>query len=131
MEEAFRLFKSTREYLTPILSESAFYSKGMLTPDEFVRAGDHLVRTCPSWKWEPGEKSKEKSYLPSNKQFLVTKGVPSYSRVSTLQSSQLVEQTIKGGLGENGGDWCAPELLMNVEEDSLKDEILIEKGLFD
>ena len=46
MEEAFRLFKSTREYFTPVLTQSAFYDKGMLTPDEFVRAGDHLVRTC-------------------------------------------------------------------------------------
>lgn len=39
MEEAFRLFKSTREYLTPVLTESAFLERGMLTPEEFVRAG--------------------------------------------------------------------------------------------
>lgn len=45
MEEAFRLFKSTREYLTPVLTESAFHDRGMLTPEEFVRAGQiRIVR---------------------------------------------------------------------------------------
>jgi len=39
MEEAFRLFKSTREYLTPVLTETAFYDRGLLTPEEFVKAG--------------------------------------------------------------------------------------------
>jgi ubiquitin-like-conjugating enzyme ATG3 len=23
----------------------------VLTPDEFVRAGDYLVRACPTWSW--------------------------------------------------------------------------------
>ena len=23
----------------------------VLTPDEFVAAGNHLVRTCPTWSW--------------------------------------------------------------------------------
>ena len=25
--------------------------RGMLTPEEFVLAGDHLVHTCPTWTW--------------------------------------------------------------------------------
>ena len=128
MEEAFRLFKSTREYFTPVLTETAFYEKGMLTPEEFVRAGDHLVRTCPSWQWECGEKSKERPYLPPNKQFLITRGVPSYSRVTTLHSSQLVEENIKGEMGEQAGDWCAPNLISPASANDLDDEVLIEAG---
>ena len=31
---AVRFFKNAREYLTPVLAESAFLEKGMLTPDE-------------------------------------------------------------------------------------------------
>ena len=39
---ALRFLKDTREYLTPVLTESAFLERGILTPEEFVRAGDHL-----------------------------------------------------------------------------------------
>jgi len=124
MEEAFRLFKSTREYFTPVLTETAFYDKGMLTPEEFVRAGDQLIRNCPSWKWETGEPSKVRPYLPADKQFLSTRGVPSYSRVSVLQASKVVEEVVKGGMGDAEGDWCAPELLKPDEDDT--DEVLVE-----
>lgn len=123
MEEAFRLFKSTREYFTPVLTSTAFYERGLLTPEEFVRAGDHLIRTCPSWKWESGEKSKQRPYLPPNKQFLITRSVPSYSRLSILQSSKLVEETYAGEMGEGGGDWCAPNLVIPKEDD---DEVLVD-----
>lgn len=124
MEEAFRLFKSTREYFTPVLTETAFHEKGILTPEEFVKAGDQLIRNCPSWKWESGEPSKIRPYLPADKQFLSTKGVPSYSRVSVLQASKLVEESVKGGMGEAEGDWCAPELIKPEDNDA--DEVLVE-----
>lgn len=124
MEEAFRLFKSTREYFTPVLTETAFHEKGMLTPEEFVKAGDQLVRNCPSWKWESGEPSKVRPYLPADKQFLSTKGVPSYSRVSVLQASKVVEENVKGGMGDAEGDWCAPELIKPDDNDP--DEVLVE-----
>lgn len=123
MEEAFRLFKSTREYFTPVLTESAFNEKGILTPEEFVKAGDQLIRNCPSWKWESGEPSKIRPYLPHDKQFLVTKGVPSYSRATTLQASKVSEDMVKGGMGDTEGDWCAPALL-NPDNDP--DEVLVE-----
>lgn len=45
----------------------------MLTPDEFVRAGDYLVYHCPTWSWASGEAGRKKAYLPSDKQFLITK----------------------------------------------------------
>jgi len=77
--EALRLFKKAREYLTPVLQESAFITRGMLTPEEFITAGDQLVHTCPTWSWASGEPSQVRPYLPPNKQFLTTKG-GSYTR---------------------------------------------------
>ncbi len=126
MNEAFGLFKAAREYLTPVLTESAFTDRGMLTPEEFVRAGDQLVRTCPSWQWESGEKSKIKPYLPLDKQFLSTKGVPSYKRLSVLTGSKLVEETIHGEMGAKEGDWCAPNLLSPEDHDLDDDAVMVE-----
>jgi ubiquitin-like-conjugating enzyme ATG3 len=105
MEEAFRLFKSTREFLTPVLKESAFLETGMLTPEEFVRAGDHLVRVSPSWKWENGDPSNVKSYLPNGKQYLITRSVPCYQRVAALHAASMVQESIAID-GINGEEWC-------------------------
>ena len=58
----------------------------MLTPEEFVEAGDLLVYKCPGWQWEGGDPKKAVSYLPPNKQYLVTRGVPCEVRASTLEA---------------------------------------------
>lgn len=128
LNTAFRFFKDTREYLTPVLTQTFFHEKGMLTPEEFVRAGDHLVRMCPSWRWEAGEKAKARPYLPPTKQYLVTKGVPSYSRAITLQASQLVEENVQGGMGEQEGAWCAPALV--AASSGIEDEVLVQDSDF-
>lgn len=60
--------KSVREWATPTLKSSAFLSRGVLTPEEFVAAGDELVYKCPTWSWEGGDPNKAKSYLPLDKQ---------------------------------------------------------------
>ena len=60
--------KSVREWATPTLKSSAFLSRGVLTPEEFVAAGDELVYKCPTWSWEGGDPTKAKSYLPLDKQ---------------------------------------------------------------
>ena len=39
------------ETITPVLTESAFMEKGVMTPDEFVEAGDKLVALCGTWQW--------------------------------------------------------------------------------
>jgi ubiquitin-like-conjugating enzyme ATG3 len=81
-------FWKTREMLTPTLKQSAFLSKGILTPVEFVRAGDELVYRCPTWSWCAGGIG-PKSYLPPDKQFLITRNVPCRDRVSTLEQSTI------------------------------------------
>lgn len=44
-------FKGAVERMTAPRSVSAFKEKGVLTPDEFVQAGDNLVAKCPTWAW--------------------------------------------------------------------------------
>ena len=40
------------EYLTPVLTnESQFKERGVLTPEQFVQAGDQLTFKCPTWQW--------------------------------------------------------------------------------
>jgi ubiquitin-like-conjugating enzyme ATG3 len=80
-------FNSAREYLTPVLTISQFYEKGQLTPEEFVSAGDYLVRLSPTWKWTRGDSSRTKPYLPPDKQFLILKTAPCRRRVSTCSRS--------------------------------------------
>lgn len=108
MEEAFRLFKNTREFLTPVLTESQFLERGMLTPEEFIRAGDQLVRSSPSWTWEAGDEKSRRPYLPPNKQFLMTRSVPSLQRVSAMQSSTTYKETEEEGV-DAAEAWCLSE----------------------
>ncbi len=71
--------------IKPSLGESQFLSQGVLTPAEFVEAGDLLVYKCPAWKWESGDPKKAVSYLPKEKQFLITRNVPCCERAANLQ----------------------------------------------
>ncbi|XP_003388998.1 PREDICTED: ubiquitin-like-conjugating enzyme ATG3 [Amphimedon queenslandica] len=81
--------------LTPVLKNSKFRESGMITPDEFVAAGDQLVYHCPTWQWESGEASRRKSYLPNGKQFLVTRKVPCYRRCHQMSVLPENEKVIK------------------------------------
>eukprot|EP00285_Hemiselmis_virescens_P018318 CAMPEP_0173392440 /NCGR_PEP_ID=MMETSP1356-20130122/19603_1 /TAXON_ID=77927 ORGANISM="Hemiselmis virescens, Strain PCC157" /NCGR_SAMPLE_ID=MMETSP1356 /ASSEMBLY_ACC=CAM_ASM_000847 /LENGTH=113 /DNA_ID=CAMNT_0014350233 /DNA_START=62 /DNA_END=399 /DNA_ORIENTATION=- len=81
------VFKDAVEAVMPVSNVSQFRDKGVLTPEEFVSAGDLLVAKCPSWSWQAGEAAKAKDYLPKDKQYLVTRNVPCYRRVDALSSS--------------------------------------------
>jgi ubiquitin-like-conjugating enzyme ATG3 len=75
-------FYSAREYLTPVLTVSQFYEKGQITPEEFVIAGDYLIRMSPHWSWARGDNTRLKSYLPPDKQYLVVSNIPCRRRIS-------------------------------------------------
>ncbi|XP_051138501.1 autophagy-related protein 3 [Andrographis paniculata] len=78
-------FKGTVERMTGPRTVSAFKEKGVLSINEFILAGDNLVSKCPTWSWESGEPSKRKSYLPQDKQFLVTRNVACLRRASSIE----------------------------------------------
>lgn len=113
--------RSAREWAMPTLKKSAFLEQGVLTPEEFVQAGDELVYKCPTWSWEAGDESKRKSYLPPNKQYLVTRQVPCQNRVSSMESDMLMEQESGGDGGDD--DWLVSTIIKRTEQAlNLEDE---------
>ncbi|KAK9126141.1 hypothetical protein Scep_014987 [Stephania cephalantha] len=78
-------FKGTVERITGPRTVSAFKEKGVLSITEFIIAGDNLVSKCPTWSWESGEQSKRKSYLPLEKQYLITRNVPCLRRAASVE----------------------------------------------
>lgn len=111
------------------MQESKFRETGVLTPEEFVAAGDHLVHHCPTWQWASGDEARTKSYLPKNKQFLITRNVPCYRRCKDLE--HVGEETIIENDGEDDG-WVETHSTseienkvcdMTLDENKIDDEI--------
>jgi ubiquitin-like-conjugating enzyme ATG3 len=117
--------RSVREWAYPTLKKSAFLEKGVLTPEEFVVAGDELVFRCPTWSWEAGDAKKTKPYLPADKQYLVTRHVPCQNRVASM------EQTLNLQAGDDEeSDWLVSHIVAQTEEKDVGDDfdILDETG---
>ena len=114
--------RAARENMYPTRKTSAFLEKGVLTPDEFVIAGDEIVFKCPTWQWESGDPQKRKPFLPEDKQFLVTRNVPCQNRVSTMENMMVMEND-----NDDDGDWLVSHV---AKEQTLEDEfdILDEEG---
>lgn len=94
-----------------------------------MRAGDELVFRCPAWSWERGT-NPPKSYLPEDKQFLVTRNVPCPTRVADMEAQLgLIQQNQNDDDDED--DWLVSTLVKtNPHTASLEDEfdILDEEG---
>jgi ubiquitin-like-conjugating enzyme ATG3 len=73
---------------------------------KFVAAGDLLVHKCPTWTWESAEEGKAVSYLPKNKQFLLTRNVPCLMRLKAFEGQ--VNASTTETVADNDGDWVAP-----------------------
>lgn len=68
MENLFNSIKSAAlsvgEKFVPILKESKFKETGVLTPEEFIIAGDYLTHHFPTWSWSKAVNSSyEKDYM--------------------------------------------------------------------
>eukprot|EP01083_Nonionella_stella_P051318 136214_1 len=91
-------YKSTVEYVTPINEKSEFNEKGVLTPEEFLKAGCQLVYKCPTWSWESGDIKKKRSFLPDNQQYLISRNLPCLKRVKFLMNTVAVnEEVVENG----------------------------------
>jgi len=120
--------QDAREWATPTLKESAFLERGVLTPEEFVKAGDELVYKCPTWSWESGDSKKIKNYLPADKQYLVTRNVPCQTRVSTLENSVAVgEEDTAQVEDECGDDWLVSQIISPEEQQRRLDQKIEEE----
>ncbi|CAL2042060.1 unnamed protein product [Caenorhabditis brenneri] len=92
---------SVGETFTPVLRESKFRETGVLTPEEYVAAGDHLVHHCPTWKWSTAsDPSRVRSFLPVEKQFLITRNVPCHKRCKQMEYDEKLEKIINDDEGE-------------------------------
>ena len=96
-----KLFKGYQDIVAkvkPTLKESKFYEEGILTPEEFVQAGDFLTEKCPTWKWCAAKENLYNKALPKEKQYLKT----------TVSSSRRAEDYLKSNFTEEDiieGDW--------------------------
>ncbi|KAJ5794820.1 Autophagy-related protein 3 [Penicillium paradoxum] len=98
-----------RDRLAPVSRTSTFRNTGQITPEEFVLAGDYLVYKFPTWAWaDASSPAKRVSYLPDNKQFLVTRGVPCHRRLNDNFAGdagledEIVRDFLSGGDGGEG-----------------------------
>eukprot|EP00586_Coscinodiscus_wailesii_P019396 CAMPEP_0172501608 /NCGR_PEP_ID=MMETSP1066-20121228/151434_1 /TAXON_ID=671091 /ORGANISM="Coscinodiscus wailesii, Strain CCMP2513" /LENGTH=299 /DNA_ID=CAMNT_0013276499 /DNA_START=108 /DNA_END=1007 /DNA_ORIENTATION=+ len=114
--------RQAREWATPTLKDSAFLTRGVLTPEEFVRAGDELVYKCPTWSWAGGDSVKLRSHLPKDKQYLITRNVPCPERASEIENAFLGETEVEIPTSGDGGDegWLVSH--MAQKPDKIEDE---------
>ncbi|OEU10864.1 Autophagy_C-domain-containing protein [Fragilariopsis cylindrus CCMP1102] len=121
-------FRRAREWAYPQLTSSAFLEKGVLTPEEFIIAGDELVFRCPTWEWSSASSiEKTKSYLPSTKQYLITRNVPCQNRVSSLETN--LDMRYEKGDNNSGDDddddideWMISSILATKDTLDLQEE---------
>mmetsp|Transcript_12293 Transcript_12293/g.18326 ORF Transcript_12293/g.18326 Transcript_12293/m.18326 type:complete len:386 (+) Transcript_12293:114-1271(+) len=115
------LYKGVAEYFTPVLTSSSFKEKGVVTPEEFVKAGDQLVFKCRTWQWAPGKPSMIKNYLPPGKQFLITRNVPSLKRATDYALQDAKEAIIEEN-GKLGDGWVSTHVKEGVSNDKKEEK---------
>lgn len=112
-----------------VLKESKFYEEGVLTPEEFVLAGDYLTQKCPTWKWCSNKTNIiSVEYLPKDKQFLTTT-VPCTQRASDLAINKTIikENNLESGWTEAIFEHDKTRNNINKEDQKLTKEIDFDK----
>ena len=97
------------KYAYSLPTSSTFRATGQITPEEFLAAGDFLVYKFPSWSWSAASSpARAVSYLPPDKQFLVTRNVPCHRRLDEHfagdagEGESMVPDGKEFGLGVDG-----------------------------
>jgi len=109
-------FLHTATNFVETLKVSKFLEEGVLTPEEFVAAGDLLVFKCQTWSWEKAADPKMVvDYLPVDKQFLITRKVPCKQRFH-----EEGKQVREGSIVED--DWLSVDAeILAAGEDEVED----------
>jgi len=120
-----------RDRWAPVTHTSTFRNTGQITPEEFVLAGDYLVYKFPTWSWsDAATPAKRVSYLPPEKQFLITRGVPCHRRLDENfagdagQDEAMVQDGFVGGVEGAGGEddgWLRTGGLAASQEARMRD----------
>ena len=80
-------------------SEKDFESKGVLSPEQFIQAGDQLTNF--GWKWQKSIGKQNKLLSDPNKQFLMT-CASSKARINALAGQEITETQDEGFLSLGG-----------------------------
>eukprot|EP01105_Mastigella_eilhardi_P007119 TRINITY_DN1856_c0_g1_i2.p2 TRINITY_DN1856_c0_g1~~TRINITY_DN1856_c0_g1_i2.p2 ORF type:complete len:245 (-),score=74.95 TRINITY_DN1856_c0_g1_i2:379-1113(-) len=115
----YQTYVKTAGGLMPTLGASKFVEEGVLTPDEFVLAGDLLVAKCKTWSWEAGDPSKAVAFLPKDKQFLMTRNVKCAARVATMEALAASQKTETVMVDDE--EWVAPVDASAQDEGEIED----------
>jgi len=110
------------------LSTSKFIQEGVLTPEEFIQAGDLLVLKCPSWSWQEGNPKSLQKGLPKEKQYLVTRNVSSRMRVSAFEAKTNNSENQNVELDDGEGGWVATHTNEKTEKEEDIPEIPTDKS---
>ena len=112
----FESYKNIAGKVMPTLKESNFSETGMLTPDEFIKAGDYLVKNYSNWSWYKlrGNSKKNVNYLPEGKQMLVN------NNIICNKNKNIVIEEDEFGLNNITKDY--EEELNDKEEDESDDD---------
>lgn len=114
----FKGFQDVVSSIKPTLKESKFYKDGILTPEEFIEAGDFLTSKCPTWKWCAAKKGLSNKALPPEKQYLKTT-VRSYKRAEEyLKNNQTKENIVEG-------DWVDADFENRPPKEAKKAETIV------
>ena len=101
--QLFKGFQDVVSKIKPTMKESKFYEEGKLTPDEFIAAGDYLVKKCPTWSWCAAKKNLSNKALPEGKQYLLTRVRSKIRAADYLKNNNTKEKIIEG-------DWVDADL---------------------
>jgi len=100
--------------------DSKFIEKGVLTPSEFLVAGDQLVQMCPTWQWKSAVDAKYRRIeFPEDNQFLYTR-VICHKRVEDSINCKTVEHNLEEEFGDG---WAMAEVEdINKENEEIIDD---------